>query len=116
MSEAALLAGFEARRELWVPLPGGMRVQLRRPPETQLPTMLGGVELQHVADCACGWEGFTEAHFLGAGVGGSDAVPFSRTLWAAYVADNARVLQLCAAALAENVTQFLTTRADTAKN
>jgi hypothetical protein len=116
MDVQALLARMAAQRETWATLPDGKRVQLRRPPETELPEMMGGVGLQHVTDCACGWEGFTEADLLGAGIGGSDAVPFHRDLWAAYVADNAQALQAAAAALAECVTQYLTRKGSTAKN
>lgn len=111
-----MLAAMAAQRETWATLEGGKRVQLRRPPETQLPDLLGGVELKHVVSCACGWEGFTEADLLGAGIGGSDPVPFHTDLWAAYVADNAKALQAAAAALADCVTQYLQRKGDTAKN
>lgn len=116
MDVQTLLLRMAAQRQTWANLEGGKRVQLMRPPETQLPDLISGVHLQHVVDCACNWEGFTEADLLGAGIGGSDEVPFHKDLWAAYAADNAKALQVAAAALADCVTQYLTRKGSTAKN
>lgn len=111
-----LLARMAAQREAWVDLGGGLRLQYRRPPEVELPRLIAGVGLEQVVHYACGWEGFTEADLLGAGIGGGDAVPFHRDLWAAYVADHADALQATSAAMAQTVTDYLQRKADVAKN
>jgi hypothetical protein len=115
MDVQALLARMAAQRETWADLPGGKRVLLRRPPEIELPAMIGGIGIDQVAAHVCDWSGFTESDLLGA-AGGSDAVPFHADLWRAYAADHADVLQAASAALAEVVTQYLTRKAETAKN
>ena len=48
MDVTALLARMAAQREAWVDLPGGQRLQYRRPPEVELPRLMGGVGLEHV--------------------------------------------------------------------
>lgn len=112
----ALLARMATQREAWADLGGGRRLQYRRPPEVELPRMIAGVGLEHVVQYACGWDGFTEADLLGAGIGSSDAVPFHRDLWAAYVADHAEHLQAASTAMAQTVTVYLQRKADVAKN
>ena len=112
----ALLARMATQREAWADLGGGKKLQYRRPPEVELPRLIAGVGLEHVIQYACGWEGFTEADLLGAGIGGSDAVPFHRDLWAAYVADNAHDMQAVSQAMAQTVTDYLQRKADVAKN
>ena len=112
----ALLARMATQREAWADLGGGRRLQYRRPPEVELPRMIAGVGLEHVVQYACGWDGFTEADLLGAGIGSSDALPFHRDLWAAYVADHAEELQTASTAMAQTVTVYLQRKADVAKN
>lgn len=112
----ALLARMAAQREAWADLGGGKKPQYRRPPEVELPRLMGGVGLEHVTQYACGWEGFTEADLLGAGIGGSDAVPFHRDLWAAYAADHAEDVAAVSQAMAQTVTVYLQRKADVAKN
>ena len=112
----ALLARMATQREAWADLGGGRRLQYRRPPEVELPRLIAGVGLEQVVQYACGWDGFTEAGLLGAGIGSSDAVPFHRDLWAAYVADHAEELQTASTAMAQTVTVYLQRKADVAKN
>jgi hypothetical protein len=116
MDAQQLIAKLQAQREGWATLPDGKRLKFRRPPEVELGKLIGGVRLEHVIECAVGWEGFTEADLLGAGVGGSDPVSFDRDLWAAVVSDRAHYLEPAAAAIAEAVSAYLANRAATAKN
>jgi hypothetical protein len=111
-----LLAKMASQREAWVDLPGGQRLQYRRPPEVELPRLAGGVTPELVVEYACGWDKFTEADLLGAAVGSSDSVPFAPELWAAYVRDNSEVLQVVAMAMAKTVTDYLLQRQAEAKN
>lgn len=116
MNAEQLIARMLEQRAHWAPLPGGRRVRFHRPPELDMPKLLGGVRLEHVVEYACGWEGFTEATFLGAAVGSSDPLPFNRDVWAAWVADNADAVGPVAQAIAEAVTQHLQSREAVAKN
>jgi len=124
MDVQALLARMAEQRAHWVDLPGaataagtpGRRLQFHRPPEVDLPTLMGGVMIEHVIQYACGWSGFTEADLLGAAVGSSDALPFDRALWAAWVRDHTDAVPPVAKALAEAVTAHLDARGAIAKN
>jgi len=116
MNVQTLLAKMASQREAWVDLPGGQRLQYRRPPEVELPRMAAGITADLVVEYACGWDRFTEADLLGPGVGSSDPVPFNTDLWAAYVRDKTTVLQVVAAAMAKTVTDFLLARQAEAKN
>ena len=88
MTPEQLLERMAEQRAHWASLPGGKRVRFHRPPEVEMPQLVGGITVDHLVQYACGWEGFTEATLLGASVGSADAVPFSRDLWAAWVRDN----------------------------
>ena len=116
MDVSDLLARMQAQREFWVDLPGGKRLQLRRPHKVDMPKLTGGVQLDHVVDASVGWSGFTEADLLGAGIGGSDEQPFHTELWRAYAADNIDALQTAVAGFAEHISQYLSKGADTEKN
>ena len=120
MDVQALLAKMAEQRAHWVELPGTgtppKRLQFHRPPEVELPNLMGGVRIDHLVQYACGWAGFTEADLLGAAVGGSDAVPFHRDLWAAWVRDHSAVLPAVSQALADAITKHLESREGIAKN
>lgn len=115
MDVALMLARMQGQREFDVELPNGRTVRMRRPPEVELPQMIGGVRLQHVVDAAVGWN-FTEADLLGAAIGAEDEVPFDRALWREYVADNAPALEASSRRLAEAVSDYLKRKGETAKN
>lgn len=116
MDVSALIARMDAQREHWADLGAGKRLKFRRPVEVEMPRLMGGVQLDHVIEYACGWEGFAESDMLGAAVGSSDAVPFSRELWGAYVRDHAEMISPVAQAMADVVTGYLENKAATAKN
>lgn len=116
MNVQTLLAKMAGQREAWVDLPGGQRVQYRRPLEVDLPRLAAGVTPELVCEYVCGWDKFTEADLLGPAVGSSDAVAFAPELWAAYVRDRVDVLQIVARAMASTVTEFLLKRQAEAKN
>lgn len=116
MSPESLLSKMAEQRQFWVTLSDGKRVQLRRPTEIELPAVIDGIGIEIIAAHACGWDGFTEAVLLGAGIGGSDAVPFDAGLWRAYAADHVDDLQAAASGMAEAVSAYLLKKADVAKN
>lgn len=116
MDVQALLARMAEQRAHWVDLPGGKRLQFHRPPEVEMPALIGGVRIDHLVQYACGWAGFTEADLLGAAVGSSDAVPFHRDLWAAWLRDHSDALQPAADAMARVIEAHLKARETTAKN
>jgi hypothetical protein len=116
MDVQQLLAKLAEQREGWASLPDGKRLKFRRPQEVDLPALAAGVRLQHVIDCACGWEGFTEADLLGAAVGSSDPLPFHPDLWAAVVKDRAHYIGPVASAIAAAVTAYLESRDAATKN
>ncbi len=115
MDVALMLARMQGQREFTVELPNRRKVRMRRPPEVDLPRMIGGVFIEHVVEAAVGWD-FTEADLLGAAIGAEDEVPFSRELWREYVADNTPALEACSRRLAEVVSDYLKRKAETAKN
>lgn len=116
MSPEQLLARMAEQRAHWATLPGGQRVRFHRPPEVELPLLLRGVTVEHVIQYACDWDGFTEATLLGAAVGNSDAVPFHRDVWAAWVRDHTDAISPVAKAIADAVTEHLQAREAVAKN
>ena len=94
MTPDVLVKKLLAQRESWVDLPGGKRVRIRRPAETEVFEMLvlkGGkptglkVGLDEVKRRVVGWEGFTEADLIVSGA--SDPVEFDADLWQTMIAD-----------------------------
>lgn len=96
-----------SQRKSWVEVAPGKRVQIIRPPESDIGAFIridgAGrsmvLDLAHVTQYVCGWDGFTEADLLGSAVGASDVVPFDAALWAVVVTDRADWIQAVAAAL-----------------
>jgi hypothetical protein len=113
---AALIARMDAQRARWVALPGGRRVQFRRPLETEFGKFRQGVTVEHLAEYACAWENFTEADLLGAAIGSSDPVPFSPELWGRLVRDRLDYVAPMAQAIVDAVTEHLASRDAAAKN
>ena len=91
-----LIARMRSQRQSWVDLEPGKRVQIIRPPESQLVdfTTSAGLSqsdmvqiiLRRSERYVTGWEGFTEADLVGA-AGSGDAIEFTPELWAEVVAD-----------------------------
>ncbi len=115
MTQATIKA-LREQRLFWVDLGDGLRVQCRRPVETDMHRFLGGVNVEHVCEYVAGWEGVTEATLLGEAVGSSDPVPFDRELWAEWARDNAAVCGKVAQAMADAMSAFLSRREAVAKN
>ena len=96
MAAKTLAERMRERRAFWVELEPAAdgkppkRVQLLRPPETELAAVLAGFKVEHVVAAAVAWEGFTEEDLLGAGVGSTDAAPFSPEAWRELVLDSAK--------------------------
>ena len=116
MDEAALIARMEEQRTRWATLPDGKRVQFRRPLETELSKFRSGVDIEHLCEYVCGWDGFTEADLLGPAIGASDAVAFTPKLWARLVRDRIDYVQPVAQAMVAAITEHLASKAATAKN
>lgn len=116
MSEDRVLAALRARRLHWVEIEPGRRVQFARPPETEMHRLVDGIFVEQVIEYVRAWDGFTEATILGAAIGSSDSVEFSRELWAEYVSDHAEEVAKVAKGIAEAVRDHLKAREATAKN
>ena len=116
MSPADLIARLDEQRAVWVPLAEGRRVKLQRPLETELGAFAEGVGVDAVCQRATAWEGFTEATFLGASIGASDALPFDAALWARWVRDDAAEARKCLDALVRAITEYLAAKDTTEKN
>lgn len=130
MDAKALLASRRRARERKVeliPASEGREarvVTITRPPEADVPSLMTGdgdkrtfsIDLDHVRKYVVGWAGFTEADFLGEGVGGSDPVPFDATLWADLCADNILWVNVVASAILNVLVDYYTAKADVAKN
>lgn len=105
-----------AQRRRYVDLGGGLRVQVQRPAEAEVGEFLRSDRLSAARRWVVGWEGFTGATFLGAGVGSGDAVPFDAELWSHYIADHAEHLDPIVARLIELVTERAESKRAAAKN
>ena len=116
MDASALIARMDEQRSFWVDLGGGKRVKVRRPLEADFPKLRSGVMVEHVAECVCDWEGFSEATLLGPAVGASDPLPFDARLWDRAVRDNAADVAAVASAIVDAVTTHLRAQEDVAKN
>lgn len=130
MDAKALLAQRKKARERRVELVeasegrAARAVTITRPPENDIPKLMSGegeqrtflIDQEHVQKYVTDWAGFTEADFLGEGVGGSDAVPFSAALWADLCADNILWTQKVATAILETVIQHFEIKAAVEKN
>jgi hypothetical protein len=116
MDLAALIAKMDEQRARWVSLPDGKRVQIRRPLETNFVKFRAGINVEHLCEYACGWDGFTEADLLGASVGASDAVEFDAELWGRVLRDRIAYVQPLASAMIEAITEHLDAKAAAAKN
>mgnify|MGYP000479351811 FL=1 len=132
MTPSDIQAALLKRRAKWVEV-GAVgegdaqrlqRVRFLRPPESDFHTMLEvvdgnakwSVELEHVRKYSEAWEGFTEADFLGAEVGASDAVPFDRGLFGVWIEDNVEAQRKIGNAILTAVVDYITAREASAKN
>lgn len=125
-----LIQQMRDQRKRWITLEEGRggaapkRVQIIRPPETDLADFLldlgGGqhtlqAELRHVEKYVVGWDGFTEADLVGP-AGSSDAAPFAPELWREAVTDRLTWMRKIAQALLDMILEHRAAREDTAKN
>lgn len=110
-------ASLHAARVSWVPLGDeGRRVQIMRPDEADFPRFRGGVTVDHVTEYVVAWDGFTEATFLGAAIGASDALDFDADLWKDYARDHVDEAMVVAAAIADAIKARIEARGLAAKN
>ena len=116
MDADKLIAQLDEQRTRWVDLPGGKRVQFRRPLETEFGKFRQGVDVEHVAQYVCGWQGFAEADILGRAIGGDHAVPFNGKLWDRLARDRLDYVAAVATAIVGAITDYLAERDATAKN
>ncbi len=115
-----VLAGLASDRTVWVTLgkpEEGRRVRFKRPEEAEFHSFAGGgARIEHVCKYVDGWEGFTEATFLGASVGASDPLPFTPELWAAWARDHMEEAGQVATVMAGTISKRLEARSKAAKN
>lgn len=113
-----------AQRKRWLDIAPGQRVQIIRPPETDIGGLFVGsgkqrtmvMDLAQVIKYTVGWDGVTEASLLGAAIGASDPVPFSSDVWAVVVADRTDWVQTISAALLTDVLAHFEKKAQAEKN
>lgn len=119
-----LIQQLRDQRKRWITLEEGRRVQIMRPPETDLPDFLAPTEdgrytlqaeLRHVEKYVVGWDGFTEADLVGP-AGSSDAAPFTPELWREAVADKLQWMRQIAQALLDVILEHRAAREEAAKN
>lgn len=119
-----LIKQLRAQRQSWVDLEAGKRVQIIRPTESEFPSFLSGegdqrriaVSIEQVGKYVTGWDGFSEADFLGAAVGASDPLPFDAELWAEVVADRSPWVATVSTALLTAMTDHFQQKAKVSKN
>lgn len=124
MKPSAIIAAMLAQRSSWVEIAEGKRVQVRRPPETEVGALVvrgtdGKItglraELPEVRRYVVGWEGFSECDLVEGGA--SDPVEFHPDIWAVYVEDRRDVVNTVAARLIDMVLTHEKAVLDTAKN
>lgn len=100
MADAKASGGGESRRTLellqqqrrnWLEVEPGKKVRVVRPLAAQMGRFVVGVTVDHAAEFVDGWEGYSQADFLGSAVGTSDALDFDAELWGEYVRDNPHI-------------------------
>lgn len=117
MSAASdLVARILAKREHWVDLEPGKRVRIRRPAESAIGGLRGGMTVEQIAATAVGWDGFTEADLVGASQGSNSVVAFDADLWATVLADRMDWAGIVAEKLVESITAHLEAREAARKN
>lgn len=116
MDVQALLKRVAEQRETWVDLGEGKRLKFTRPPEVEMPQFIRGITVEHVVKYARGWDGFSEADFVGAALGSSDPLEFNAELWETYIKDNTKHLKAIVTAMRDAVTVFLEQRGAITKN
>lgn len=105
-----------ALRDVWADLGDGLRVRLRRPPTAKLAPFARGAEPEAYLRCAVGWEGFSEATFLGAAVGASDPIPFDIDAWVVAALDRLDWIEKVTAAMVGAITAHIEKTQADAKN
>jgi hypothetical protein len=94
MTEDQLIkAMMQARESRLILLPAGngrgeRSVTVRRPDEAGMVRLKNAPTLDIARECVVDWHGWTDADLLPEGVGGSDARPFSKAVWAVYIGDH----------------------------
>lgn len=121
MTPEALLKATRAQRAVWHDLEPGKRVQITRPREDEVveffikPQKDGHPDLPTVRRFVVGWEGFTEADFLGA-AGASSPVPFHPDLWDEWISDHLAMVPQVADMIRAALTAHLDAKAEAEKN
>lgn len=125
MDAKLLIEQLRGQRKRWVEVAPGKRVQILLPTEMEvvrhfLKTVDGKTQLtadlEEVVRYTVGWEGFTEADLLGAGVGASDPAPFDPGLWELTASDHLDWHQTVARALLQGIVDRQVARDVDAKN
>lgn len=125
MDAKQLLEAMRTQRKRWVDVAPGKKVQILLPTELEvvrhfIKTEDGkpafSADVDQVKRFTCGWEGFTEADLLGAGVGASDSVAFAPELWDVLIEEHLNWVRVVARALLEGIVQRQSQREADAKN
>jgi hypothetical protein len=110
-----LIAQLLAQREHLLDLPGcKARVRVRRPAETDMPTLRRTTAAEVAFEHVVGWEGMTRHLLLGDDNG--DPVEFDPELWRVACADKSDWVKAVVTKVGELVKAHLATREAAAKN
>lgn len=112
----SLVERLRAARESWCEVAPGKRVRLRRPLEWEMQRFRGGISLELVLEFVVGWEGFTEADLLPAGVGGPAVAEFSTAAAREALGDRHEWFNAVTNALTEAMRAHMAARESTTKN
>jgi hypothetical protein len=118
MDAATLIQKALEQREQWVALDddGAKRVRVRRPPGAHVFEFGRNRTPEVFLRTAVGWDGFTEADILGAGVGSSDPVPFNVDLWVTLALDRIDWIGKVSEVVTTAITQYIEATEAIAKN
>jgi hypothetical protein len=91
-------------------------VTVRRPDEGGMVRLRNAPTLEIAREVVVDWKGWTEADLLPEGVGGGDAQPFSRAVWAVYISDNLAHAAAIEARVIELMTEYFARKETAGKN
>lgn len=97
----AVIKAIHAQREVTVPLGDGKSVTIRRPPEGELWTLAGRIDLEHVCRYTVAWSGFHERDVIDGGA--EDELDFHADIFREVVVDRIDWVAKIADAIAKAV-------------
>lgn len=118
MTKINVVEALKKSRLKSVDLDDGLKIFFTRPPEVEMAkylhasadetdTVRWGISVEEMKRYVTGWEGFTEATFLGSSIGASDPEPFSKELFSVWIDDNAKHATRISGAIIDSMVDFI---------